>query len=116
MDRLIDDNADIILEEGDEVYGDDEEVVEENRHVQVYNPDRKEFDYTKLKAINIKSNPRAIMPGSRPAKEEAQMTARTAMIEGVVKEVKGKIQCIENLTQSERRGLKKLMKRVKTKR
>ena len=87
MERLIDDNGDIIIEEGDEVYKDDEEVVEENRHVEVYDPIRKVFDYTKIKATKIKSNPRVIMPGSRPAKEEAQMTARTAMIESVVKEV-----------------------------
>ena len=43
------------------------------------------------------------------------MAARTTMIEGVLKECRGKIECIENLTVSERRGLKKLAKRVKNK-
>ena len=115
IDRMIDEKGDLILEEDDEVYREDKEVVEENRCNEVYDPERKEVNFTKVRATNIKSNPRVQMPGSRPAREEAQLAARTSLIENTVNQYRGKIQCIENLTPSERRGLKKLGKRVQNK-
>ena len=81
----------------------------------MYDPDRKILDYTKMRATKIKSNPRVMMPESHPAREEAQLAARTSLIENTVRQYKGNVECIENLTPSERRGLKKLGKRVQNK-
>ena len=40
----------------------DEEVVLEDKHKELYDHERKEIDYRRLRATNIKNNPRVHLP------------------------------------------------------
>ena len=62
---------------------------------------------------DVKNNPRVILPKPRSEKEEVELTTRVTL---VTKEVKSYLEGLEtepsNLTNSERRGLRKLKKRL----
>ena len=87
----------------------------------IYDQDDNELDMRRRLATDIKTNQRVIMPQARPAGEEAELLVRFARLEKVFVEYVEK-HCDEkgnqkesNLTEKERRGMKKLQKRVKNK-
>ena len=71
------------------------------------------MNFTRLRATDIKNNPRVQMPDPRPVKEEADLRYRGNVIDRVVKEYKKSNSKGMNLTPSESRGLKSLQKRSK---
>ena len=86
---------------------------------EIFNLEEMDFDMRKRMATDVKTNQRVIMPDARPANEEAELLVRCSRLEGVFKKYM-ESNCDEkgnllegNLTQQEKRGLKKLLKRVK---
>ena len=67
-----------------------------------------------MRATDIKNNPRITLPKHRSAKEEVELGAKG---EVVFREASNYMSSLqeqpENLTKSERRGLRKLLKRIK---
>merc|ERR1711954_282286 len=92
----------------------DEQILEDNFHREPYDHMSKTIDFRKVMPTDIKNNPRAMTGGNRPPKEEALLTTRNTLIEHNVLEYIASQPNLENLTKSERRGLKKLARRVKS--
>ena len=53
-----------------------EEQVQENTHLETYDPVRKSLDFRKLKAKGMRENPRVFLPRPRPLKEEVVIQAK----------------------------------------
>ena len=109
-DKLIDSKGDVIREEEGEQEKTDEEVVQQHAHEEVYDPDKKTIDFRKLRCHRVKSNPTVIMPKARPAKEEAIFLTRRHKAMSITAKYLEEQATMENLTPSERRGVKKLLR------
>ena len=110
-------------------YGEDEEEKEETEESKIaekmelqsretFDPVQKQFDFRKKRATDVKTNQRIYLPEPRPLNEEAELSVRNDIWEDVVKKYlaencdeDGIIQTGCNLSESEKRGLKKLKKR-----
>ena len=92
-----------VTEEGEEKKSVDEHI-EENRHREFYNPDTHEVSFANMRATDVKSNPKVMLPKPRSVKEEVELSTRSTLIN---KEVEEYIKSIEvnpsSLTKSERR-------------
>ena len=91
----------------------DEEIVNDHLEEEVFDPTTKTIDFRKIRPTNVKNNPKVIMPDPRPPVEEAHLLTRRTLahLEASRFIQNMKVQC--NLTPSEKRGIKKLTKRVK---
>ena len=85
----------------------------QNNQNEVYDPFTQTIDFRKLKATLSKNNPRVKMPKPRPAIEEAQILTRRTMAQAIATDFIASQKEYTNLTTSEKRGLRKLTKRVK---
>ena len=105
--------------EGEEVTEEQEkksqdELIEENKHREVYCPDTKKLNFKGQRSTDIRNNPRTKMPDPRSNKEETELQTRATLVMREAKEYISKLECQPtNLTKSERRGLKKLKARIK---
>ena len=90
-----------------------EEKINENGHRELYDPINHTMDHRKLRASDIKANPRLILPGPRPVTEEAELTTRATLLEKETKEYLTRMRTPSSLTRSENEGAKSLEKRVK---
>ena len=84
---------------------------------QVYDPEDNEFDMRRRKVTDIKHNSRVILPKARPPKEEAMYEVRRSEWFKIFQNYKNEAcgengQLPSNLTPAQRRGMKKLKKRV----
>ena len=104
-------------EEGEKEDEENERI--EIRMREIYDPENETVDLRKRMATDVKTNQRVFLPQPRPAREEAELMVRTERLERIVSKYmeencneKGEI--IEtNITNQQKRGLKKLLKRVK---
>ena len=108
----------------EETYGEeetDEQVIMENENREIYNPDTKTLNFNKLKATDMKDCPRVGLPGPRPKKEEELMNAKEVIWSEEIENYKREFckendeQKEENMTQKEKKGMKKLLERQKSK-
>ena len=111
---------DDLEENGPEEEQTDEEIIREEEHRMVFNPDSKVMDLRRLRTTDIKDCPRLILPPARPQTEEMEMAAkeqlwlqRYSQYMSLNCNAQGKIRQ-DNMTKSERAGLKKLLTRKKT--
>ena len=95
----------------------DEQQILENLTREIYNPETKTQDLTKLKATDMKHNPRLHLPPPRPPQEEVALATKDHMWTNTVRVYKTD-NCNEfgdqtetNMTKQEARGIKKLLKR-----
>ena len=58
----------------------------EESHREVYNPDFHQVDCTKVRASDVKNNPRVIFSKPRSPKEEAELTTRQEMVNNIVEQ------------------------------
>ena len=98
------------LEEGSEARMEAE--LEEHEFLEVYNPEKKSMDFTKLRPTMVKNNPRVSLPKNRPLKEEAKLIHRRTTVEEEVSEYTKEQSDTDDLTAAERRGVAKLRKRI----
>ena len=101
----------------------DEESVQEVQMVEVearemYDPIRCKFDMSKIRATDIKTNQRVIMPAPRPTKEECRLEVRTELMKTKFREYKEEFcdekgeQRQKSLDKQELLGLKDIKKRL----
>ena len=109
--QLVDEEGNVVWDPQDPMS--DEQVVLENNQNEIYDPITKKLDFRKLRATLIKNNPRVKMPRARPPLEEAQILTRRTMAHKLATEFIKSQKEYTNLTASEKRGLRKLTKRVK---
>lgn len=93
----------------------EEEKVEEESHREVFNPKSKTMDFRKVRATDVKSNPRVMLPRARTPKEEAGLLSRQSRAEDITSEYIVTQADMKNMTPSEYRGYDKIKKRVKKK-
>ena len=92
-----------------------EQMVQEESHREIWDPNTNTIDFKKVRASDVRNNPRVVIPKARNVKEEAELAARTMMIEDEVKKfIMENPENEKNLTASEFRGYQKLLKRVAT--
>ena len=110
-------------EDKDEIGEKEKEELEilELRTREIYDQENGSLDMRKRRATDVKSNQRVYLPGPRPAREEAELLVRSQRLENQMLKFM-KEYCNErgelresNLSEQEKRGLKKLLKRVKDK-
>ena len=58
-----------------------QELLAEKEMESVYNQNTKVLDVRRLRATQVKNNPRVYLPRGRPQKEEAQFSARETLME-----------------------------------
>ena len=109
--------SDKLMEAGDIVVENeqlsDEDIVKEYSHLEVFDPDSKSIDFRKLRPTQIKNNPRVHMAKARPVLEEANYAVRGEKVRVITEHhIEERIKT-DNMTDSERRGMKKLQKRMK---
>ena len=93
-----------------------EEFIEENRHRESYNPEKQRLNFSQMGPSDVKNNPRVILPRPRSVKEEVELTTRATLVTHEVHQYLNSLENQpDNLTKSERRGLKKLRKRIQDK-
>ena len=107
----VDIDGKIIVDE--DVEKSDAQLLEENRYRETFNPDEKSLNFKRLRATDIKNNPRVQLGEPRPTREEADLKYRGNVIDKVVEEFKRDTKKPSNLTPSELRGIKSLQKRSK---
>ena len=64
--RDVDPKGEVIVEDEDFQEKTPEQVVQEENHREVYDPESKTLDFRKLRATGVKNNPRVHLPGDRP--------------------------------------------------
>ena len=84
---------------------DSDRVIREIKENYVYDPDEKTIDF--------RNNLRVQLAKARPIKEKSELNTRETMIQRTSWNYILKQEKIENLTASEKRGLRKLKRRVK---
>merc|ERR1712081_99414 len=89
-----------------------EELMEEF-YREVHDQDRHSIDFRKLRATDIRSNKRVHIPRPVGDTTEGELMTRGTLIKHRVKKFKTDNKTDTNLTQSEKRGIDKLEKRVK---
>ena len=87
------------------------------RSRQVFDPEKKNFDYRKKRVTDLKENSRVCLPKPLPAIEEASIELRRENIRRVFREIKAKVcnkrgQQKSNLTEGQEEGIKSLRKRI----
>ena len=63
-----------------------EEKLADENHREVWDPDKNEIDFGKIRASDVKNNSKVMLPKARNMKEEAELAARANMIEEAVLE------------------------------
>ena len=99
--------------------GDRELEMQELCTRETFDPIEKRFDFRKKRTTDVKTNQRVYLPQPRPLREEAELSVRNDAWEAEIRKYRKEF-CDEeglilagcNLTESERRGLKKLKKRA----
>ena len=91
----------------------DEQILEENKYRETYDPDTKTIDFRKVRATDVKNNPRVCLPPARPVREEAEFMSRNVMVDKVTERFMNNNPRGDNLTESEKAGVEKLVKRSK---
>ena len=115
MNRIFDEKGNEIVMEKEEKKTMEQRIVEEE-HREVFNPQTKTVDFRKVRASDVKNNPRAIMAKPTNVRSEAEFEARRQMVEDTVNNfLMEHPEPEKNLTPSEYRGLVKLKKRVANK-
>ena len=78
-----------------------------------YDHERQTISFSNLIPSDVKNNPWVILPKPRSEKEEVELTTRATLITKEVQSYLDRSEAQpENLTKSERRGLRKLKKRI----
>ena len=85
---------------------------------ETYDPVNKVFDFRKKRTTDIKTNQRVYLPEPRPLREESELSVRNDIWEAEIRKYRSEhcdeedVQTESNLSESEKRGLKKLKKRA----
>ena len=90
-----------------------EELVQENEHREPYNHRTKTLDFRGIRPTDVKNCPRVKLSGPRSQREEMELgTKHKVMLKNTKEYIRTLEEQPDNLTKSERRGLRKLKKRV----
>ena len=84
-----------------------EELLQDNLHRETYNPNTKTLNFRNTRATDIKNNPRVYQAKDRPVREELELGARRAMIGERTRRFLSESRLENNLTESERKGIRK---------
>ena len=103
-------------------YGENEEREqgdeEPDKEMEMLDPVNKVFDFRKKRTTDIKTNQRVYLPEPRPLREESELSVRNDIWEAEIRKYRSEhcdeedVQTESNLSESEKRGLKKLKKRA----
>ena len=113
LDKVYDQDGNVIPEEAEELTQHEEVLAEQYR--QVFDPENKELDFRRLRPTDVKSNPRVFIPKPRKNnKDEEELRVRNHLEQKVILDYLQKQEDCNNLTPSEKRGIKSLRARIES--
>ena len=89
-----------------------QQLLDENTVREVLNTEEMTLGFGNLRPTEVKNNPRTVLPDPITPAEEAELSTRSTMILQEAREYMWDAKEISSLTESEKRGLQKLTKRV----
>ena len=93
-----------------------DEALEEESQREKFDRDKRVLNFKGMRASDVKSNPRVTLPKPRSDREELELGTRMTLLNQEVQEYIKRLETQpSSMTKSERRGLKKIKKRIKAK-